>query len=61
MSFKKEERIKILPKENKKKYKTVSVRIRNDIVTDIMDMSERTGYSRNALISILLKYALDCC
>lgn len=42
-------------------YKTFSVRIPEDVVRRIEDLSARSGNSRNALIIELLKYGLDNC
>lgn len=40
-------------------YKTFSIRIKNDIVEEIEEISCTTGRSRNELIGILLEFALD--
>lgn len=40
-------------------YRTFSIRIREEMVEDIENIVVKTGRSRNELISILLKYALD--
>ena len=42
-------------------YKTFSVRIREDIVEDLDKVAAQSGYSRNALIGDLLRFALDNC
>nr|WP_297706782.1 ribbon-helix-helix protein, CopG family [uncultured Butyrivibrio sp.] len=42
-------------------YKTFSIRIKDELVADINNLSLETGRSRNELISILLKYAIDNC
>ena len=42
-------------------YKTFSIRIREDLVDRISDISTRTGYSRNELINRFLEYAADRC
>lgn len=42
-------------------YKTFSVRIKNDIVEQLDRVAFNTGRSRNELISIMLKFALDNC
>lgn len=40
-------------------YKIFSIRVREDIVERINNLSEETGRSRNELIGILLEFALD--
>ncbi len=42
-------------------FKTFSVRIKEDIIMQLDNMSQSTGRSRNELISILLEYALSKC
>ena len=42
-------------------YKTFSVRIREDVVQRIDEISAQTGRSRNELIGILLEFSLDRC
>ncbi len=42
-------------------YKTFSVRIRNDIVEQLDRVAFNTGRSRNELIGIMLKFALENC
>ena len=42
-------------------YKTFSVRIREDVVQRIDEISAQTGRSRNELIDILLEFSLDRC
>ena len=42
-------------------YKIFSVRIKEEIVEQIDDISKRTGRSRNELIGTFLEYALDNC
>ena len=39
-------------------YKTFSVRIKNEIVEEVEEISCSTGRSRNELIGILLEFAL---
>ncbi|MBQ3021719.1 MAG: CopG family transcriptional regulator [Clostridia bacterium] len=40
-------------------YKTFSVRIKEDIVIKLNQLSTETNRSRNELINILLEYAID--
>ncbi len=42
-------------------YKTFSIRLNENLVDKIEDISEESGYSRNELIGILLEYAVDNC
>ena len=42
-------------------YKTFSVRIPEETVRRLDDLSENTNRSRNELINILLEYAMDRC
>ena len=42
-------------------YKVFSIRIKEEIVAQIDDISLKTGRSRNELISIFLEYALGRC
>ena len=42
-------------------YKTFSIRIRDNIVEHLDDLSNETGRSRNELIGIMLEYALEHC
>ena len=42
-------------------YKTFSIRIREELVEQLEDISARTGYSRNELIGRLLEYAVEHC
>jgi hypothetical protein len=59
----KEEKLILHPKHPKggDGYKTFSVRIREDIVQLIDEISAQTGCSRNELIGILLEFSLDRC
>ena len=59
----KEEKLIIHPKRPKGDdgYKTFSVRIREDVVQCIDEISAQTGRSRNELIGILLEYAIGHC
>lgn len=40
-------------------YKTFSVRVKNEIVQQLEDISKETGYSRNELIGMLLKFGVE--
>ncbi len=42
-------------------YKTFSVRLKNDIVEQLDQISFNTGRSRNELIGMMLDFALDNC
>lgn len=39
--------------------KTLSIRIRTDLVQTIEEMAQKSGHSRNKLIGILLEYAVS--
>lgn len=59
----KNENLVIKPKKAKGEdgYKVFSIRIKEEIVAQIDDISGRTGHSRNELIGTFLEYALDKC
>lgn len=40
-------------------YKVFSIRIKDEIVCKLNDLSKETNRSRNELINILLEYAID--
>ncbi len=42
-------------------YKTFSIRVKEEIVCKLNNLSEETNRSRNELINILLDYALNNC
>ncbi len=42
-------------------YKTFSIRIKEETVAKIDEVSEKTGRSRNELIGLFLDYAVDRC
>lgn len=42
-------------------YKIFSIRVKEEIVTQIDSISAKTGRSRNELIGILLEYAIGHC
>lgn len=57
------EELVIRPKRAKGEdgYKTFSIRIKEELVERINDISSRTGHSRNELIGIFLEYAANHC
>ncbi len=59
----KDDKLVIHPKRAKGDdgYKTFSVRVREDIVQRIDEISAQTGRSRNELIGTFLEYAVDRC
>lgn len=59
----KDDKLVIRPKRPKGDdgYRTFSIRIREDIVDKIDDISLKTGRSRNELIGIFLEYAAERC
>ena len=42
-------------------YRTFSIRIKEEIVSKLDNISIRTGYSRNELIGVFLEYAIEIC
>lgn len=42
-------------------YKTFSIRIKDETVSNLEKLSQETNRSRNELINILLDYAIDNC
>lgn len=40
-------------------YKTFSIRVKDEIVKKLNEISHKTNRSRNELINILLEYAID--
>ncbi|MBQ8227382.1 MAG: CopG family transcriptional regulator [Clostridia bacterium] len=42
-------------------YKTFSIRIKDETVSNLDDLAKETNRSRNELINILLDYAMDNC
>lgn len=42
-------------------YKTFSIRIKDETVNNLDDISKKTNRSRNELINILLDYAISNC
>lgn len=59
----KEEPLVIKPKRMKGEdgHKVFSIRVKEDIVSQIDSISAQTGRSRNELIGIFLEYALKRC
>lgn len=59
----KDDKLVIRPKRPKGEdgYRTFSIRIREDIVEKIDEISLKTGRSRNELIGIFLEYAAERC
>ena len=57
------ENLVIKPKRPKGEdgYKIFSVRMREELVAKIDDISIQTGHSRNELISTFVQYALERC
>jgi len=49
------------PPKGEDGYKTFSVRIKNDLVESLDALASSTGRSRNELIGIMIKFALDNC
>ena len=42
-------------------YKVFSVRIKDEIVTQLEDIAQKTNRSRNELINIMLEFGIDNC
>ena len=42
-------------------YKIFSIRVQEDIIARVDDISAQTGRGRNELISLFIEYALDRC
>lgn len=59
----KEDKLVIRPKRSKGDdgFRTFSIRIREDIVEKLDEISAQTGRSRNELIGIFLEYAAEQC
>lgn len=57
------ERLIIKPKKPKGEdgYKVFSIRVKEDVVARIDEISSKTGHSRNELIATFIEYALDRC
>lgn len=59
----KEDKLVIRPKRSKGDdgFRTFSIRIREDIVEKLDEISAQSGRSRNELIGIFLEYAAERC
>lgn len=59
----KEQNLILKPKHAKGEdgYKTFSIRIKEETVSKIDNISAETGHSRNELIGIFLNYAIEHC
>lgn len=59
----KDDRIVITPKHPKGEdgYKTFSIRIKDDTVKSLDEISQKTGRSRNELIGLFLDFAIERC
>ena len=55
-----EDKLKITPKPPKGEdgHKTFSIRIKDEIIAELEDISSKTGRTRNELIGTLLEFAL---
>ena len=42
-------------------YRTFSIRIKEEIVSKLDNISAQTGHSRNELIGVFLEYAIETC
>ncbi len=42
-------------------YRTFSIRIKSETVANLDKLAKETNHSRNALINVLLEYAMDNC
>ena len=58
-----DDKLVIKPKRSKGDdgYKTFSIRVREDVVEKIDEISSKTGRSRNELIGLFLEYAAERC
>lgn len=63
MPLQEEEKLILHPKRAKGEdgYRTFSIRIREELVEKINQISAQSGYSRNELIARFLEYAADRC
>lgn len=59
----KSEKLIVKPKKPKGEdgHKVFSIRVKDEIVMQLEEISARTGRSRNELIGMLLEYALENC
>lgn len=42
-------------------YKVFSIRVKEELIASVDELAEKTGRSRNELISIFIEYGLDRC
>lgn len=59
----KDDNLIVTPKKAKGEdgYKTFSIRVKEEIIAQIDEVSTRTGRSRNELIGLFLEYAVERC
>ena len=59
----KDDNLIVTPKKAKGEdgYKTFSIRVKEEIIAQIDEVSARTGRSRNELIGLFLEYAVERC
>lgn len=59
----KDDNLVVKPKKDKGEdgYKTFSIRIKEETITKIDEVSAQTGRSRNELIGLFLEYAVERC
>ncbi|NBK99397.1 MAG: ribbon-helix-helix protein, CopG family [Erysipelotrichia bacterium] len=59
----KDDNLVVKPKKAKGEdgYKTFSIRIKEETITKIDEVSAQTGRSRNELIGLFLEYAVERC
>ncbi|MGI6125180.1 MAG: ribbon-helix-helix protein, CopG family [Acetivibrionales bacterium] len=59
----KDEKLVVKPKKAKGEngYKTFSIRVKEEIIAQIDEVSAQTGRSRNELIGMFLEYAVERC
>lgn len=51
----------VIRKKGEDGFRTFSVRVREDILTNIDEIAANSGRSRNEIIGILLAYAVEKC
>ena len=61
--MKSEDVLVISPKRSKGEdgYKTFSIRVREELVKNIDNISDKSGRSRNEIIALLLQYGVEHC
>ena len=59
----KDDNLIVTPKKAKGEdgYKTFSIRVKEEIIAQIDEVSAQTGRSRNELIGLFLEYAVERC